>query len=179
MNKPVQRALQVSLLVSRWLLAPFYIMLAFGLCLLLFKGGAHLYEMTLHVTTITEGALTIDLLKLVDLTLLASLIVIVIVSGYENFITAFERDAHADWPVWMSQIDFAGLKLKLLGSILAIATIQLLEVYLDLPNVSERDIRWYVMILLAFALAGLLMALTDYLNHKADAHKTDMPSSDH
>ena len=168
MNTRARHALQFSLLLSRWLLAPFYGMLVLGLCLLLYKGGVHLYEMMLHVTTASESALTIDLLKLVDLTLLASLIVIVIISGYENFITAFRRDAAADWPVWMSQIDFSALKLKLLGSILAIATIQLLEVYLDLPNVKERDILWYVVVLLAFALAGLLMALTDYFNHKSD-----------
>ena len=170
MNQPARRILQALLLLSRWLLAPFYFMLIIGLAILLYQCGHHIYAILSHLGTATENEVTVDLLKMVDLTLLASLIVIVIVSGYENFITPFQRDASASWPVWMSQIDFSGLKLKLLASIAAIAAIQLLEVFMDLPNVKDRDILWYVVVMLTFALAGLIMAVTDYITDHSNGH---------
>jgi len=172
MSPPRRKIVQSVLLGSRWLLAPFYLMLICGLAVLLISGGEHLWKLVSHIGSGNESEVTLGLLKLIDLTLLASLLVIVIVSGFENFVSHIEREDTSDWPVWMSQIDFSDLKLKLIATITAIAAIQLLEVYMDVENVKDRDIMAHAALLVTFALVGLIMAITDYLagiHHQRDS----------
>jgi uncharacterized protein (TIGR00645 family) len=166
MMDPTRKFLQRALLASRWLLVPFYFVLFIGLGVLLYESGVHLWHMLSHMDSQDESQITVSLLKLVDLTLLASLIVIVIVSGFENFIARIRGEDASDVPVWMSQIDFSGLKLKLLATIAAIAAIQLLEVFMDIEGNKDRDILWHVVALLTFAVAGLIMAITDYISDR-------------
>ena len=111
------RAIEKFLFASRWLLAPFFIALALGLAVLLVKMGQAFYEFALHAWSGTESDAILGILGLIDLTLTGSLIVIVIFSGYENFVSRIDAAEHADWPEWMAKIDFTGLKLKLLSSI--------------------------------------------------------------
>ena len=92
------------------------------------------------------------------------LIVIVIFSGYENFVSRIDAAEHADWPEWMAKIDFTGLKLKLLSSIVAISAIQLLRAFMDVKNTADRELWWYVVIHLVFVASGLVLALTDRLS---------------
>ena len=86
---------------------------------------------------------------------------IVIFSGYENFISKIDVDEHKDWPEWMGKIDFTGLKLKLMSSIVAISAIQVLKAFMNVKNLSDRDLMWYVVLHLVFVGSGLLLALTD------------------
>src|SRR5258708_5292747 len=97
----IERWLEKFLFTSRWLLAPFYVALVFALVALLIKAAQHVYHVISHVLTLDESDVIIELLKLVDLTLTGSLIVIVIFSGYENFVSKIDVDAHKDWPEWM------------------------------------------------------------------------------
>lgn len=157
---------QRLMLASRWLMAPFYVFLIIGLGLLVYVAAVHLWHIISHITTADEAQVTIELLKLVDLTLLASLIVIVFVSGFENYLTHIHKDENSTWPVWMSQIDFAALKLKLIASITAIASIQVLEVFINIEASKDRDIMWSIAVLLTFVVTGLLLALTDFFNEK-------------
>ena len=87
-----------------------------------------------------------------------------IFSGYENFVSRITTTGHEDWPEWMSKIDFTGLKLKLLSSIVAISAIQLLRAFMDINKTSDRDLMWYVIIHVVFVSSGLLLALTDRLS---------------
>ena len=110
------------------------------------------------------------MLAVVDLTLMASLIVIVIFSGYENFVSRIDASEHRDWPEWMGKIDFTGLKLKLMSSIVAISAIQVLKAFMNVPNTSDRDLMWHIVIHLVFVGSGLVLALTDRVSeggHKA------------
>ncbi len=157
---------QRMMLASRWLMAPFYVFLIIGLALLVYVAAMHLWHLIAHITTSDESTVTIELLKLVDLTLLASLIVIVVISGFENYLTHIQKDEDSTWPVWMSQIDFAALKLKLIASITAIASIQVLETFINIEATKDRDIMWSIAVLLCFVFVGLLLALTDYFNEK-------------
>jgi uncharacterized protein (TIGR00645 family) len=157
----IERLLERFLFASRWLLAPFYVMLVLALVVLLVKAGQETIHFVLHALSATEADVILGVLALVDLTLTGSLIVIVIFSGYENFVSRIDPGDTEDWPEWMGKIDFAGLKLKLLSSIVAISAIQVLKAFMNVKNVSDRDLTWLVAIHLVFVVSGLLMALTD------------------
>lgn len=162
----IERALERFLFMSRWLLAPFYVMLVFALCGLLIKAGQETWHFVTHAITSSESQVILGILALVDLTLTGSLIVIVIFSGYENFVSKIEIETSRDWPEWMGKIDFTGLKLKLLSSIVAISAIQVLKAFMNVKNIADRELAWLVGIHMLFVVSGLLMALTDrYTEH--------------
>lgn len=157
----IERLLEGFLFRSRWLLAPFYVMLVLALCALLIKAGQETWHVATHAITATESEVILGVLALVDLTLTGSLIVIVIFSGYENFVSKIDPGKTEDWPEWMGKIDFTGLKLKLLSSIVAISAIQVLKAFMNVKNVTDRDLAWLVGIHLVFVMSGLIMAWTD------------------
>ena len=157
----IERLLERFLFASRWLLAPFYVMLVAALGVLLLKAGQELVHFVGHGYTATESEVILGVLALVDLTLTGSLIVIVIFSGYENFVSRIDPGQTEDWPEWMGKIDFTGLKLKLVSSIVAISAIQVLKAFMNVKNVSDREMMWLVGIHMIFVVSGLFMALTD------------------
>jgi uncharacterized protein (TIGR00645 family) len=146
---------------------PFYVGLLLGLFVLVIKFGQEFW----HLLTITSGATlkqtTISLLELLDIVLLANLIIIVIFSGYENFVSKISVAKNTeDRPSWMGKVDFSGLKIKLIGSLVAISVIQLLAVFLE-PEMTDTDqIFWMIMIHLTFVVSGVLFAVTDYIADK-------------
>ena len=157
----IERLFERFLFGSRWLLAPFYVVLVFGLATLLVKVAQHMVEIVSHVFTASEAELILSLLGLIDLTLIGSLLVIVILSGYENFVSRIDTQHHPDWPEWLATIDFTGLKMKLMSSIVAISAVQLLRAFMDLARINDRELYWTVGIHLTFVFSGLLFALTD------------------
>lgn len=172
---PVEKALETLIFASRWILAPFYLGLALSLVVLLIKFMAELVHIAAHAFTSTESEVILGVLALVDMTLTGSLLVIVIFSGYENFVSKIDHSGHRDWPEWMGTIDFSGLKLKLLSSIVAISAIQLLKQFMSLNTVSDRDIFWLVLIHVVFVVSGVLLALSD----RIAGHGTSGGKSDH
>ena len=160
----LERGFERFLFACRWLLAPFYAALTLALVVLLVRLLIELGHVVTHTLESTESQTILGVLALVDLTFTASLLIIVIFSGYENFVSKFDHTDHKDWPTWMGTIDFSGLKLKLISSIVAISAIQLLKSFLDVKNYSDRDLSWLVGIHMVFVVSGLLMALTDRLS---------------
>ncbi len=169
----IERLIEKFLFSSRWLLAPFFIALVFALVALLVKTIQQTVVFAGHFLDATESQVILETLSIVDMTLTGSLIVIVVFSGYENFVSKIDAAEHTDWPDWMSRIDFTGLKLKLMSSIVAISGIQVLRNFMDMKDVSDRDMTWSVVIHLVFVISALLLALTDRLTvHAQDAdHK--------
>jgi uncharacterized protein (TIGR00645 family) len=109
-------------------------------------------------------------LDLVDLTLTTSLVLIVIFSGYENFVSKIDVDGHPDWPEWMTKVDFAGLKQKLLASIVAISAIQVLKAFMNLEQYPDTTkLAWLVGIHVVFVFSVLVLAISDRLGEKAKA----------
>lgn len=172
----IERALEKFLFASRWLLAPFYVALVVSLAALMLKALQELWHFMLHVVTSSEADIILGVLSLVDLTLTGSLIIIVIFSGYENFVSKIDESEHRDWPEWMGKIDFTGLKLKLLSSIVAISAIQLLKNFMSIQKVSDRDLMWLVIIHVVFVASGVLLALTDRIS--GESHGTSAPKDD-
>jgi uncharacterized protein (TIGR00645 family) len=158
------RAIETAILQSRWLLAPFLLGLIIGLAALLYTFIIKLIAFLGLVRTGSEEDVIVGVLKLVDLSLTANLLLIVICSGYENFVAQIGRRELTGWPDGLIGIGFAGLKQRLLGSILAIAAINVLEWFMDIDrNVDNIKLGWVVGILLAFAVAMLLLAIADRL----------------
>lgn len=163
-KRVAQRAeggLESILFASRWILAPFYLGLAISLLVLLVKFAAELAHLVGHAFSSTETEVILGVLALVDLALTASLIVIVIFSGYENFVSKIDHSGHKDWPEWMGTIDFTALKLKLLSSIVAISAIQLLKSFMEVKTLNDREIMWLVIIHVVFVISSVLLALSD------------------
>ncbi|MDP3407456.1 TIGR00645 family protein [Bosea sp. (in: a-proteobacteria)] len=168
---PAERGLGTVLSASRWLLAPFYLLLVVTLAGLLIKALQEAWHFISHVLTATEAEVILGVLALIDLTFTGSLIVIVIFSGYENFVAKIDIGTSRNWPAWMSQIDFSGLKLKLISCIVAISAIQLLKAFMNVKGTSDRDLMWYVVVHVVFVVSGVLMAWTDRISGEAKASK--------
>lgn len=163
---PIERGIEAVLFGSRWLLAPVYLGLAGGLVIILIKFVQDLVELCLHIPSATGDETIIGVLTLIDLSLMGSLVLMVMFSGYENFVSKFEGVDHADKPSWMGHVDFTDLKLKLMGSIVAISAIKLLESFMNTEHLSDRELGWSVGIHMAFVVSGLLLAVMDRISAK-------------
>jgi uncharacterized protein (TIGR00645 family) len=162
----MERAIEAVLFSSRWLLAPLYLGLAGGLVLILFRFVQHLIELLMHVPKANEEETIIGVLTLIDLSLMGNLVVMVMFAGYENFVSKFDEVEHRDRPGWMGHVDFGDLKLKLMGSIVAISAIKLLESFMNAANLTDRELGWSVGIHMAFVVSGVLLALMDRIPPK-------------
>lgn len=163
----IARIVEPILFRSRWLMAPFYLGLVIALMVLLFKFGHELLHFISHAVAASESETILGLLSLVDLTLTGNLVLIVIFSGYENFVSKIDAKDHPNWPEWITQVDFAGLKQKLLASIVAISAIALLKAFMNLgPDVDATRITWLVIIHVVFVMSSLILALSDKVSGK-------------
>lgn len=153
--------LERALFASRWLLAPFFIGLVAAIAVLLLKFFKELISLIAGVWTATDYEAVTSILTLVDTALLASLLLIMIFSGYENFVSKLAIGDHEDRPAWMGKVGFSDLKLKLIGAIVAISAVELLKVFLDSTQFSNFQLAWKVGIHLTFVVSGVLFAVTD------------------
>lgn len=160
----VERPLERMLFASRWLMAPFYVGLILGLVVLLVKFMQELAHFVLHVFDAKESDVILGVLALIDLSLAGNLILIVTFSGYENFVSKIDHADEKDRPEWMGKVDFSGLKLKLLASIVAISAIQLLKSFMGVQGVTDRDLTWLTIIHMVFVISGVILAFTDRLS---------------
>lgn len=167
----MERVLEQGLFASRWLMAPFYVGLVGALIILLVAFLKELWHFVLLLPNITQNEAVLGVLSLIDLSLAANLLLIVIFSGYENFVSKLEVTDHKDAPEWKNQVDFATLKLKLVASIVAISGIHLLKVFMNLDKLPEREIYWMVIIHLVFVVSGVLLALMDRIATQARTEK--------
>jgi uncharacterized protein (TIGR00645 family) len=166
----IGRAIELIVINSRWLIVPFLLGLVVGLATLLYAFVAKLGDFVLHVRIAPEGEIIVGILKLVDFSLTANLLLIVICAGYENFVARIKPAEHGDWPDGLKHIGFAGLKQKLLGSIAAIAAVNVLEWFMDIDrNTDNAKLGWVVGILLAFAVAMLILAVADRVSEPRES----------
>ncbi|MGP9812999.1 TIGR00645 family protein [Rhodopseudomonas sp. NSM] len=161
-TKRIERGFETVLFNSRWLMAPFYFGLVISLVVLLYKFVMLLYEFILHATLAKESDIILGVLSLIDVSLTGNLVLIVVFSGYENFVSKIDPRDHPDWPEWMTKVDFAGLKQKLLASIVAISAIQVLKAFMNLDaGYDSTKLGWLIGIHLVFVVSTLVMALSD------------------
>ena len=157
----IERNLERGLFASRWLLAPFYVGLVGALALLLISFMQELWHLALLIPNISQNDAVLGALSLIDLSLAGNLVVIVIFSGYENFVSKLDIREDDDQFEWKGTVDFSSLKLKLVASIVAISGIHLLKIFMNVDQVSDKEIMWMVIIHLVFIVSGVLLALMD------------------
>ena len=167
----VSHVVEIILFRSRFLLAPLYLGLVGTLILLTYRFIVEFIHMFEKVSESSAQTFTVDLLALLDLTLLANLILMVIFAGYENFVSRIDVATESkDRPHWMGTIDFSGLKIKLIGSLVAISVIELLKDFINLAGKEEvgEGTVWRILIHLTFVVSGVLFALMDWIADKRE-----------
>ena len=174
MPKKAEQSLEKTIFNSRWLLAPFYLGLTIGIILLFIKFFQKIWYITTHVFIASEADVIVGTLVLIDIALVASLLLIIVFSGYEIFVSKIDTGDHEDRPGWMGTIDFSGLKLKVISAIVAISAIDLLKSFMNIPDqISDGDanrLMWKVVIHMTFVLSGLLFALMDKIAGDTKKH---------
>lgn len=160
----IRKLIETILFASRWLLSLFLLALALALVVLAMKMGQHIYELLPHLWEATETDVLVEVLGLIDATFAGALIILVMFSGYENFVSRIETGEQVSWPTWMVKIDFTGLKLKLMSAIIVISAIQLLRAFMDVKDTTDRELFWYAGIHIVFVVSAVMLALTDRLS---------------
>ena len=160
----IEKTLENLLFACRWLLAPLYL----GLSLALVALGVKFFQEAIHVLTaigtMAEADLVLVVLTLIDLVLVGSLIVMVMFSGYENFVSRIDVGGDADKLGWLGKLDAGTLKLKVAASIVAISSIHLLKVFMDVRTISNDKILWYVILHMTFVVSALLLGVLDRMS---------------
>jgi uncharacterized protein (TIGR00645 family) len=162
MLKRLEHGIEYVLFNSRWLMAPFYLGLVVCLAVMLFKFFKKLWEFILVAPSASVDDIILGALSLIDVSLIGNLILIVVFSGYENFVSRIDPGDHPDWPEWMTKVDFAGLKQKMLASIVAISAIQVLKAFMNIDvSFDAQKMGWLVGVHLVFVVSALILALSD------------------
>jgi uncharacterized protein (TIGR00645 family) len=175
----IERILEIGLFESRWLLAPFYIGLVVSLVMLLIVFLRELLGWLPNVMTLDAEQIILSVLTLIDLSLAGNLVLIVIFSGYENFVSKIDTRGSEDRPSWMGTLDFSGLKMKLIGSIVAISVISLLRAFVHLTEpgaaLDERRLMWLILLHLTFLASGVMFAFMDWLASLTEKRRVGEP----
>ncbi len=164
----MERVLEWIIYSSRWLMAPVYLGLIAALGILIVTFFRELYLQVPLVMTMDETDIILLVLTLVDLSLAGNLVLIILFTGYESFVSKIDF-AHRDRdrPDWMGTLDFSGLKIKLIASIVAISGIHLLKIFMNLANYTESQLLWYTLIHITFIFSGVCVAAMDWIEEKA------------
>ena len=159
----MERFLENAMYASRWLLAPVYFGLSLGLIALTIKFFQEIFHILPHIFSVSESDMILTLLSLVDMTLVGGLLVMVMFSGYENFVSQLDINEGKEKLSWLGKMDATSLKNKVAASIVAISSIHLLRVFMDAKNVPDNQLMWYVIIHLTFVLSAFVMGYLDRL----------------
>ena len=159
----VESKMEMLMFRSRWLLAPFYLGLIGVIVVLLVKFGQEFVSLAEKTVSLSSEAAIVAALSLIDLALVANLLLIIIFSGYENFVSKIETGDSVDRPDWMGRVDFSDLKIKLIASIAAISGIELLKAFVAVEQLTNEQLLWKVAIHLTFVFSGVMFALMDRL----------------
>lgn len=169
----IERTIERLFFASRWLIAPVYLGLSLALVVLGIKFFEELFHALAHVTVSSEAEVVLSLLALVDLALVAGLIVMVMFSGYENFVSKIDVEGGGDKLGWLGKLDAGSLKLKVAASIVAISSIHLLRKFMEADKVGNDSLMWYVIIHLTFVASAVMMGVLDRLTAASHRHDKD------
>ncbi len=167
----IERLIEKMLFSSRWILAPVYIGMSLALVALGVKFFQELFHVLTHILTMPESEMVLTILTLIDMVLVASLVVMVMFSGYENFVSRIEIENNTEELGWLGKLDANTLKLKVAASIVAISSIQLLRAYMDALDTPNDKLMWYVIMHLAFVVSAVLMGVLDKISFSGHREK--------
>ncbi len=156
-----EKKFEEVLFAMRWLLAPIYFGLSLALIALAVKFFQELFHVFPHILELAEADLVLTVLALVDIALVGSLIIMVMLSGYENFVSKIDVEGANEKLGWMGKLDAGSLKIKVAASIVAISSIHLLRVFMNLQYVDNEKLMWYVIFHMTFVFSALLLGYLD------------------
>jgi uncharacterized protein (TIGR00645 family) len=166
----IEEIVEKVLFGGRWLLAPLYVGLLLSLVPLIYRFFIEFIHLMEGVATLKMQEITLKILELLDVVLLGNLIIIVIFAGYENFVSKINVAADSvDRPHWMGRVDYSGLKIKLIGSLVAISVIELLKDFMMEGAYDDKTQMWRIIIHVTFVISGVLFALMDFIADKREA----------
>lgn len=157
----MQQFIEKTLFASRWILAPVYLGLSLALLAIGIKFFQEAWHLLAHIWTVPEADMVLTVLAMIDLVLVASLVVMVMFSGYENFVSRMEASDGDNSLDWLGKLDAGTLKLKVAASIVAISSIHLLRAFMNAQHIPNDKLMWYVIIHLTFVVSAVLMGLLD------------------
>jgi len=167
----IEHLLEKLIFAGRWLLAPLYLGLLATLLPILYRFYHSFWHMISHITSLSSSQITLQVLELLDTVLLGNLIIIILFAGYENFVSKISvAEGAKDRPHWMGHVDYSGLKIKLIGSLVAISVIELLKDFMQEANFDAKREGWRIGIHITFVISGVLFAVMDNI---ADRHKSE------
>lgn len=157
----LEKAVERSMYASRWLGAPIYLGLSFALLALAIKFFQELLHVAPQIFSMAEADLVLVVLSLVDMSLVGGLVVMVMLSGYENFVSQLDISEKAEKLSWLGKMDSSSLKNKVAASIVAISSIHLLRIFMNATNIDNEKLLWYVVIHLTFVASAVAMGVLD------------------
>jgi uncharacterized protein (TIGR00645 family) len=166
MNK-LEVLIEKTMYRSRWVLAPIYLGLSFALLALGMKFFQEVFHLLPKVFAMTEADIILVVLSLIDMAMVGGLIVMVMMSGYENFVSQLDVPEEEEKLSWLGKMDATSLKLKIAASIVAISSIHLLRVFMNTPNTDNDKLLWYVVMHLTFVLSAFAMGALDTMTKKS------------
>jgi uncharacterized protein (TIGR00645 family) len=157
----MEKLIEKTLFASRWLLAPIFMGLSVALIALTIKFFEELIHTLFSVLSMSEAELILHILSMIDMALVGSLIVMVMFSSYENFVSKIDLDEGAEKLDWLGKLDSGSLKLKVAASIVAISSIHLLQKFVKVESIDSEHLKWYVIIHMTFVVSALMLAFLD------------------
>jgi uncharacterized protein (TIGR00645 family) len=173
--KGFERNLEAGIFASRWLLAPFYAGLSLSLVLLLITFAREFIEIVPDALHADPSKVIVTVLALVDIVMVANLVLLIIFAGYEIFVSKIDTSNHEDRPDWMGLVSFSDLKIKLMGTIVAISGIELLKTFVNIANHKPEEVYLRLGLHLTFVVSGVLFALMDRLASGHDVPNDGLP----
>lgn len=165
MSKKIELIFEKIIFASRWLQAPLYAGLIIGGVLYAYKFLVELVHICSDINNITEVELMLGVLTLVDITMVANLLIMVIIGGYSTFVSKMEIDNHEDKPEWLSKVDAGTLKVKLSGSLVGVSGIHLLQTFINIQNHEKEHVILQIVIHAVFLISSITLALTEKILH--------------
>ena len=159
----MERFIENAMYASRWLLAPIYFGLSLALLALALKFFQEVFHILPNIFGMAEADLILVILSLIDMALVGGLLVMVMISGYENFVSQLDIKEGTEKLSWLGKMDSSSLKMKVAASIVAISSIHLLNVPMNAQNIDNSKLMWYVIIHMAFVLSAFAMGYLDKL----------------
>ena len=163
MSNKIESTFEKIIFASRWLQAPLYAGLIIGGVLYAYKFIVELIHLCATINEITETAMMLAILTLVDITMVANLLIMVVIGGYSTFVSRLDIDKHEDKPEWLQKIDAGTLKVKLAGSLVGVSGIHLLITFINIKSYESENIMWQVIIHVVFLLSSVMLAYSEKL----------------
>ena len=169
-SNPLEHAFESVVFASRWIQAPLYGGLIVAELLYAYKFLIELWDMMVHVHLLAETQFMLGVLGLIDVTMVANLLTMVVIGGYATFVSKLDLETHPDRPDWLTHVDPGTIKIKLAASLIGISSIHLLKAFVDVANENPEHIKWKIFIHMTFLGSAILLAWTDKIMQKEKKH---------